>query len=294
MLFVNLFPLGDLVTSRASFYVLSAYLVGVCGGSNQLDHIYDSYPTKSSLPENIPISPHPQFVYSHSGNVTAILHKRAVLNCRVSGVGNKTVSWIRHEDTHLLTAGRYTYTSDQRFRAIHQVLSQDYLLEISPVKATDGGLYECQISTTPVMSHYVYLFVSDPQTTILGGPALYFSEGDTINITCLVKDSPEPPTSMFWYHGDKDISYSSPRGGISQITEKGDITASFLLIQRATSGDSGDYTCSPSVGNQAYTTVHIIHGKDSALLVTSKANTLQHYKYCLYIIAVVYTLSFAL
>ena len=71
MLFVNLFPLGDLVTSRASFYVLSAYLVGVCGGSNQLDHIYDSYPTKSSLPENIPISPHPQFVYSHSGKVTA-------------------------------------------------------------------------------------------------------------------------------------------------------------------------------------------------------------------------------
>ena len=34
------------------------------------------------------------------------------------------VSWIRHQDTHLLTAGRYTYTSDERFRAIHKVSFQ--------------------------------------------------------------------------------------------------------------------------------------------------------------------------
>ena len=39
--------------------------------------------------------------------MTAILGKPALLNCRVAGVGNKTVSWLRHEGTHLLTAGRY-------------------------------------------------------------------------------------------------------------------------------------------------------------------------------------------
>ena len=48
----------------------------------------------------------PEFIEAQSGNVTAILGKKAILNCRVSGVGNKTVSWIRHSDTHLLTAGR--------------------------------------------------------------------------------------------------------------------------------------------------------------------------------------------
>ena len=37
------------------------------------------------------LSPHPQFVYNHSANVTAILHKTAHLNCQVKGVGNKTV-----------------------------------------------------------------------------------------------------------------------------------------------------------------------------------------------------------
>ena len=46
----------------------------------------------------------------------------------------RQVSWLRHRDTHLLTAGRYTYTSDQRFRAIHKVLSEDYILQIQPVQ----------------------------------------------------------------------------------------------------------------------------------------------------------------
>jgi len=144
---------------------LIGYFVTLSGGSNKLDHIYDSYPTKSPLLDSAPQSPHPQFVFSQSPNVTAILHKTAHLNCRVKGVGKKTVSWIRHKDTHLLTAGRYTYTSDERFSAIHQVLSEDYLLQILTVKASDAGLYECQISTTPVMSHYVYLEVAELLTT---------------------------------------------------------------------------------------------------------------------------------
>ena len=31
-------------------------------------------------------------------------------------------------------------------------------------------------------------------------------EGSMMNITCLVKDSPEPPNYIFWYHNDKVIS----------------------------------------------------------------------------------------
>ena len=30
------------------------------------------------------------------------------------------VSWVRHRDIHILTAGAYTYTSDQRFQALHR------------------------------------------------------------------------------------------------------------------------------------------------------------------------------
>uniref|UniRef100_A0A8W7Q3A0 Ig-like domain-containing protein n=1 Tax=Anopheles coluzzii TaxID=1518534 RepID=A0A8W7Q3A0_ANOCL len=69
------------------------------------------------------------------------------------------VSWVRHRDIHLLTVGRYTYTSDQRFRAIHHPHTEDWSLQIKYPQHRDSGIYECQISTTPHMSHFVHLNV---------------------------------------------------------------------------------------------------------------------------------------
>ncbi|KAE9543193.1 hypothetical protein AGLY_003104 [Aphis glycines] len=69
------------------------------------------------------------------------------------------VSWIRHRDIHLLTAGRYTYTSDQRFEAIHEPHSENWSLRIKYPQKKDSGIYECQISTTPPIGHPVYLTV---------------------------------------------------------------------------------------------------------------------------------------
>lgn len=69
------------------------------------------------------------------------------------------VSWVRHRDVHLLTVGRYTYTSDQRFRAIHQPHSEDWTLQIKYPQHRDSGVYECQVSSTPHMSHFIHLTV---------------------------------------------------------------------------------------------------------------------------------------
>ena len=63
--------------------------------------------------------------------------------------------------------------------------------------------------------------------------------------------------SLFFF---KEINYDSPRGGVSVITEKGDITTSYLLIQRAKSFDSGQYTCKPSNANPKTIQVHILKG----------------------------------
>ena len=57
------------------------------------------------------------------------------------------------------------------------------------------------------------------------------------------------------------ISYDSPRGGVSVITEKGDVTASFLVVQHARPSDSGTYSCSPSVGETVSVNVHVLRGK---------------------------------
>ena len=67
---------------------------------------------------------------------------------------------MRHEDTQLLAIGRLTYTSDMRFKAIHKLYSEDYLLQIKPTTHRDSGKYTCQISTTPPISHIVTLTIA--------------------------------------------------------------------------------------------------------------------------------------
>ncbi|KAL4119188.1 hypothetical protein QTP88_012033 [Uroleucon formosanum] len=196
-----------------------------------------------------------------------------------------TVSWIRHRDIHILTVGAYTYTSDQRFQAIHHRSHSDqWTLHIKWAQKRDAGIYECQVSTQPVRSIFVTLNVVDdkpppsdnddslldmmirdgdftkvPSASISGGPDIHVNEGSTINLTCIVKFSPEPPSYIFWYHYDEVISYDSVRGGVSVVTEKGDVTVSYLLIQDAVQADSGKYTCNPSNADLSSVVVHVLN-----------------------------------
>lgn len=55
-----------------------------------------------------------------------------------------------------------------------------------------------------------------PTAQILGGPDLHVDKGSTINLTCSIKYSPEPPAYIFWYHHD-DVS---TRSGIKINTLK--------------------------------------------------------------------------
>lgn len=68
------------------------------------------------------------------------------------------------------------------------------------------------------------------------------------------------PLSFSLFLPAQEINYDSPRGGVSVITEKGDVTTSFLLIQRARKSDSGKYTCAPSNANPVTVNVHILNG----------------------------------
>lgn len=50
-------------------------------------------------------------------------------------------------------------------------------------------------------SHTNFYF-SEPKTEILGAPELFINRGSTINLTCVVLQSPEPPAYIFWNHND--------------------------------------------------------------------------------------------
>lgn len=111
---------------------------------------------------------------------------------------NKSVSWVRVRDDHILTVDQITFIADERFHAYHatesngqssvssqssnhrrqmtgistqtssnaqkQAANNDstnapWTLQIKYVQARDAGLYECQISAEPKISARVYLHV---------------------------------------------------------------------------------------------------------------------------------------
>ncbi|KAH8375788.1 hypothetical protein KR200_009936, partial [Drosophila serrata] len=223
----------------------------------------------------------PTFDTTIGTNITGLVGKTVRLTCRVKNLGNRTVSWVRHRDIHLLTVGRYTYTSDQRFEAMHSPHAEDWTLRIRYAQRKDSGIYECQISTTPPIGHSVYLNIVEPVTEIVGGGELHINRGSTINLTCIVKFAPEPPPTVIWSHERQIINFDSPRGGISLVTEKGVLTTSRLLVQKAIAQDSGVYTCTPSNANPATVRVHIVDGEHPAAMhtgntePTGKAGALQ-------------------
>ncbi|CAH2076880.1 unnamed protein product, partial [Iphiclides podalirius] len=203
----------------------------------------------------------PYFDPSTPRNITGLVGHPVRLLCRVKNLRNRTVSWVRHRDIHLLTVGRYTYTSDQRFEAQHKPRSEEWALRIRSPQRRDSGQYECQISTTPPIGHAVFLNIVEPETTISSGPELFIQAGSTINLTCIVKHTPEPPSSITWTHGEQVINFDSARGGISLVTEKGLRSTSRLLVQQAKGADAGVYTCDPNNAPLAATRVHVLSGK---------------------------------
>ncbi|XP_053673822.1 zwei Ig domain protein zig-8-like [Anopheles nili] len=213
-----------------------------------------------------PLDRGPYFDISASRNVTALVGNTAYLNCRVRNLGNRTVSWIRHRDLHLLTVGKATYTSDARYQSVHNPQLDDWSLKVLYPQQRDSGVYECQISTTPPVGYSMTLSVVEPLTSIVGGPDLYIDTGSTVNLTCIVQYLPEPPPLIQWKHNGVEINYDSPRGGVSVITEKGDVTTSYLLIQRARGADSGKYTCLPTMANPTTVNVHVLNGEHPAAI----------------------------
>ncbi|XP_066988034.1 opioid-binding protein/cell adhesion molecule homolog isoform X1 [Macrobrachium rosenbergii] len=206
-------------------------------------------------------------------NQTAHVGRQAELRCRVHSIGNRTVSWIRGRDLRILTVGRYTYTSDLRYEAIHQDGTNQWTLRIKSVQPRDEGNYQCQISTKPIKAFNTYLKVLEPRGEILGSPDVYVQRHSMINLTCVLYDLPEPPAYVLWYHNNEvmSISYSSSRGGVSIIVEKGPTTISYLLITSAVASDAGVYTCAPSNYNATSVNLHILEGEEPAAMQKKKS-----------------------
>lgn len=224
--------------------------------------------------------PSPHFDTPHLDNHTVQLGAIAFLPCTIKNLGNKSVSWIRASDAHILTVDHEVFISDPRFQAIHQANSSAWTLQIKSVQPNDAGKYECQISTLPKMSHFLHLSVIVPNVKIYGDRDIFVKSSSTVQLRCVVSQSLVPPTYIEWRHNDEHLplatsalSIGSHKGARLQTTPPEHIaagtTVSTLTILQAEISDSGKYTCLPAQLESASVNLHVLETDLPALMQTS-------------------------
>ncbi|XP_022238579.1 zwei Ig domain protein zig-8-like isoform X1 [Limulus polyphemus] len=253
--------LGTLIT------VLLTNVEGV--GVQQLTRTRHLHKTRSLKRTILDGDIEPYFDSGTSTNVTTTPGKTAYLPCRVRHLGDRTVSWIRRKDLHVLTVGRFIYSSSDKFQVIHRDDRDDWMLQVKYPQRDDAGQYECQVSTVPKKSLFITLNVIVSKAEILGGPTIYINTDSAINLTCIIQESPVPPDYVFWYHNNQVINYEAHKG-VEVKTQMNPTATSTLWIEKAQSSNSGNYSCFPSNADPAEIAVHVLNGENPAAMQHGK------------------------
>uniref|UniRef100_A0A182X4B9 Ig-like domain-containing protein n=1 Tax=Anopheles quadriannulatus TaxID=34691 RepID=A0A182X4B9_ANOQN len=186
----------------------------------------------------------PYFDFDVPRNLTVTVGQTGFLHCRVERLGDQDVAWIRQRDLHILTMGASTYTSDQRF----QLICYAFLL------------LPCH--------------TAELRARILGPSDIFIKSGSEITMVCVIQQGPHELGTVFWYKGntlveplaqENDI-HSGDRGRITIETDWTDALTSRLKIKRAIQGDTGNYTCVPTMARSASVYAHVISGEHPAAM----------------------------
>ncbi|XP_051175178.1 zwei Ig domain protein zig-8-like isoform X1 [Leptopilina boulardi] len=243
---------------------VTAEVVGM--NANSLDRTLK--PLDVDLAPTLPMT----FGTENSTVISSQSGSTALLPCVVHNIGEGVVNWIKRKKTHeLLTVGLTTYASDERFQAIHFHHSEDWTLQIKYVQQRDAGMYECQVSTHPPTSIFLFLEVVEARAEIIGPAEKFVRPGSTLQLHCMVKKSTETPSYLFWYHNIRMINYDVQQG----VNVSTDLLAreSWLEVPRASVRHSGNYTCEASNAQPARVFVHIFNGDNPAAMQHSLASS---------------------
>ncbi|XP_041451919.1 zwei Ig domain protein zig-8 isoform X2 [Drosophila obscura] len=267
-------PISSPEASIESHYV---YIASLVRNSNDLPHFNNAVdeeqePDEQRTDEAIYLTP--IFDFGMPRNITTRTGHTAAINCRVDHLGDKSVSWIRKRDLHILTAGVLTYTSDERFKVVRTADSKDWTLHVKYAQPRDSGIYECQVNTEPKisMAFRLNVIVTPPDAkAIIAGPTdLYVKVGSVITLTCVVK---QPTTSaqdigpIYWYRGPYILTpfVAHPNEAaidlqrISMESTLAEKLQSRLRIANAQLLDTGNYTCMPTTAEAASVLVNVIN-----------------------------------
>lgn len=189
---------------------------------NSLQHRYRHEKRSNERQKFAGLYTGPYFDPAMPNNISVQLGDTALLICKVNQVGRKTVSWIRKRDSHILTVDSTTFISDDRFYIIKPEKTHVWTLRIRYVQPRDAGIYECQVSTEPKMSHFVQLNIVEPTVTIEANDGrIHAHQGSDVEFKCLIKGMLQKPAYVFWYHGDERLlpEYSSSMTDSVKVVE---------------------------------------------------------------------------
>ncbi|EFN84513.1 Limbic system-associated membrane protein, partial [Harpegnathos saltator] len=232
-----------------------------------LNYIFDAHSTLNKHQHHHDHRWGPHFE-GESSNITVQAGASVTLDCRISLLQDKTVSWVRRQENggkmNLLTVGQHTYTGDSRYTIEFQY-PDNWRLRIKRVNSSDEGQYECQISTHPPKFIHVNLHINAPSVQIvdaLGEPLRdkYYEADSTIELLCVVRHiAMQVQYSVVqWLHGNRVLNYDTTRGGISVKTDLMEEGAnSTLSIAKVGPTDSGNYTCQLTTMPDQPATVHV-------------------------------------
>ncbi|XP_037711569.1 fibroblast growth factor receptor homolog 2 [Drosophila subpulchrella] len=278
----NLLPIVSAPSSVDNDYV---YIASVNSKFPQFGNSLDDDQEAEEQQPDETTYPPPVFDFGMPRNITTRTGHTAAINCRVDNLGDKSVSWIRKRDLHILTAGILTYTSDERFKVVRTADSKDWTLHVKYAQPRDSGIYECQVNTEPKisMAFRLNVIVTPPDAkAIIAGPTdLYVKVGSSVTLTCLVK---QPATSaqdigpIYWYRGPyiltpfvahpNDAAIDLQR--ISMESTLAEKLQSRLRIANAQLLDSGNYTCMPTTAEAASVVVNVINDESPAAMQKSR------------------------
>ena len=170
---------------------------------------------------------------------------------------------------HILTHGADTYTSDSRYQARHDKRSDTWELVITDVQMSDRGVFECQLSSMPVISWAVQLTVVNIWVDILGDDLLYVQTDSSLVLTCIVTNITRPRLAIVWTQNGQQVS-PSPYLSIGTVVEDGEggVTSS-LSIKRVQPQSAGLYQCGWSGSEKGHLQLHVLSGDRRQQLQTS-------------------------